>query len=116
MICEWFWHIGAIIFYLLMALIIKAIKVPEINHFVGYKTKRSMLNQDTWKEANIYSKKVFWFISIEMAIEHFILFFIFDFQNLGALMTMFALKTVLVIPITEYHLKTVFDDNGRYLK
>ncbi len=115
-ICEWYWHFGAILFYILVALVVNLIKTPKINHIIGYSTRRSMLNQNTWDEANDFSEKVFWIISIEMALQYFILYLMFDYCKLSALFTLFAVKSLLVFPITEYQLKSVFSKKGENIK
>jgi len=73
-----------------------------------------MLNEHTQNKANSFSSKIMWIISIEMATEHLLLYLGFNYNYLPAYLILFGLKSILVIPITEYHLKSLFNEDGSF--
>ena len=92
----------------------------DINHTFGYRTKRSMMNKDTWKFAHAYIGKL-WFICglililISVVIMALVLGKGTDTVGMvGAILTVvqMILMIVTVIP-TEYALKKNFDEFGR---
>ena len=96
-------------------------KVPkDINHTFGYRTKRSMMNKDTWKFAHAYIGKL-WFICglILMPISVAIMVFVLGkgtdtVGTVGAILTVVQMIPMIgaIIP-TEYALKKNFDELGR---
>lgn len=100
---------------LLAGLIFKFFPPKKINVLYGYRTKRSMLNDDTWQFANVFSSNlmiaaglfttliqiIFWNYSME----DFIL------ASLAALLISLCLSIIL----TEIKLKKTFDKDGNRL-
>jgi uncharacterized membrane protein len=100
--------------FVLLVLGIIFYKFPpkKINSVYGYRTTRSMVNQDTWDNANTFSS--IWMIR----------FAIFTFMVSGAsyillpdynaLITVIVMTilVVLILPLTESHLKRHYTNNG----
>ena len=96
-------------------------KAPkDINHTFGYRTKRSMMNKDSWKFAHAYIGKR-WFICglilmpISVAIMVFVLGKGTDTVGMvGAILTVVQMVLMIgtIIP-TEYALNKNFDKLGR---
>ena len=96
-------------------------KAPkDINHTFGYRTKRSMMNKDTWKFAHAYIGKL-WFICglILMPISVAIMVSVLGkgtdtVGTVGAILTVVQMIPMIgtIIP-TEYALKKYFDELGR---
>lgn len=96
-------------------------KAPkDINYIFGYRTKRSMMNKDTWKFAHAFIGKL-WFICglILMPISVAIMVFVLGkgtdtMGTVGAILTVVQMITMIgtIIP-TEYALKKNFDELGR---
>lgn len=100
---------------LVISLITKYYPPKKINNLYGYRTKRSMMNMDTWIFANTYSTNIlilsglfttliqllFW----KMAVEDFVLI------GLAA----FVIGLGLSIFLTERKLKQTFDNDGNRL-
>ena len=96
-------------------------KAPkDINHIFGYRTKRSMMNMDTWKFAHAYIGK-FWLICglILMPLSVAIMVFILGKGTetvgmAGAILTVVQMVLMIgtIIP-TENALKKNFDELGR---
>lgn len=96
-------------------------KAPkEINSIFGYRTKRSMINMDTWKFAHTYIGKL-WFICglILLPLSVVVMVFVFGKETntvgiVGGILT-FAQMIPLVGTIfpTENALKKNFDEFGR---
>ncbi|MBL0763833.1 hypothetical protein [Marivirga atlantica] len=112
----WYYHLIAILFYLIIALFSEKVNGLRKSQWIGFKTRLSKLNEHTQNEANSFSSKIMWVISIEMTIEHLLLYLVFKYNYLPTYLSLFALKSILVIPITEYHLKSLFDENGNFKK
>lgn len=121
---------GFWIFMLFMVLQIPAImiifgwlfmkKAPDkVNWILGYKTKRSMLNQDTWAFAHKYIGKLWWvcgLVLLPLSLIPMLLLLGKDKDmvgNVGALITMVQMIPLVgaIFP-TERALKKNFDENG----
>lgn len=117
-----------LIFSLIMTIIISLtmigfgflfVKRPpkEINYIFGYRTSMSTKNQETWDFAHRYSGKV-WIRSgvLTFIISIIFIFALKDFENYKQIMLMlFYLQLamlLLVIPLTEIALRSIFDKNG----
>ena len=92
----------------------------DINHTFGYRTKRSMMNTDTWKFAHAYIGKL-WFIFglILMPLSVVIMALVLGkgtdtVGTVGAILTVVQMVPMIgtIIP-TEYALKKNFDELGR---
>ena len=91
-------------------------KAPkDINHTFGYRTKRSMMNKDTWKFAHAYIGKL-WFICGLILISVVIMALVLGKGTdtvgmVGAILTVVQMILMIgtIIP-TEYALKKNFDE------
>ncbi len=93
----------------------------EVNSLVGYRTRRSMQNEDTWRFANEYAGKLFWKLGIWMLIPSVLLPLvtlgkdestIADF-GVVLLMIQCAIMVAAIFP-TEWALKRTFDEEGNF--
>ena len=95
-------------------------KVPKnINHFVGYRTTRSMKNKETWKFAHNYLGKLWYKYGIVLFVISAVLMLLTIGQDedavggLAAIITMVQVF-VMIVPgvLTEKALKENFDEEG----
>lgn len=92
----------------------------KINALYGYRTERSMKNEDTWQFANKYSGALIWKIGwIALAVAAVLSIALWRFGK-GAMSIVNLLLTtaqcvavIVIIPMTERALKDAFDDEGR---
>ena len=96
-------------------------KAPkDINHTFGYRTKRSMMNKDTWSFAHAYIGKL-WLICglVLMPISIVIMVFVLGKGTdtvgmVGAILTVVQMVLMIgTIILTEYALNKNFDQLGR---
>ena len=96
-------------------------KTPkEINYVYGYRTKRSMMNEETWKFANEYFGKVWYrcgLLSAPLSVITIAIVFGKGTETVGTvggIITMIQMIPLVgaIIP-TEIALKKNFDENGR---
>ena len=96
-------------------------KTPkEINYVYGYRTKRSMMNEETWRFANQYFGKVWYLcglISVPLSVIATALVFGKGTETvgtIGGIITMLQMIPLVgaIIP-TENALKKNFDENGK---
>lgn len=104
--------IGQGVLFVLLALFYVKKPPAKINNLYGYRTRRSMKNQDIWKAANAYSSKSFLSIAILVLVIGIALCF-FDF-NLRVLLQLSILLLGLGYSVwqTEVYLNTHFDKDG----
>ncbi|MDT0556503.1 SdpI family protein [Patiriisocius hiemis] len=105
--------IGYCIFIIVLALVLKKFPPKKINHFYGYRTTRSMKNQNIWTVANTYASNLMLKVSLYSLIFPLLCYFIIPDYNF--LITVIA-NTLLVCSIiffTEKHLSKNFDANGK---
>ena len=96
-------------------------KTPkEINYVYGYRTKRSMMNEETWRFANQYFGKVWYFCGLILAPLSVIALAIVFGKGPGTVGTVGGIITMLqMLPLigaivpTESELKKNFDENGK---
>lgn len=91
----------------------------EINRIIGYRTKRSMYNNDTWKFAHNFCGKLWWimgWIILGISVAVLIPFIHSTYLTIGvAVLVSVAVQClILVLSIipTEIALKKTFFDNG----
>ena len=92
----------------------------EINYVYGYRTKRSMMNEETWRFANQYFGKVWYLcglISVLLSVTAIALVIGKGTETvgtIGGIITMLQMIPLVgaIIP-TEIALKKNFDENGR---
>ena len=96
-------------------------KTPkEINYVYGYRTKRSMMNEETWRFANQYFGKVWYLCGLLSAPLSVIAMAIVFEKGTETMSTVgFIITMIQTIPLvgamisTEIALKKNFDENGR---
>ena len=96
-------------------------KTPkEINYVYGYRTKRSMMNEETWRFANQYFGKAWYLcglISVPLSVIAIALVFgkgPGTVGMVGGIITMLQMLPLIgaIVP-TESELKKNFDENGK---
>ena len=96
-------------------------KTPkEINYVYGYRTKRSMMNEETWRFANQYFGKAWCFCGLILAPLSVMAIALVlgkgteTVGTIGGIITMLQMIPLVgaIIP-TEIALKKNFDENGR---
>ena len=96
-------------------------KTPkEINYVYGYRTKRSMMNEETWRFANQYFGKAWYLcglISVPLSVMAITIVLGKGTETvgtIGGIITMLQMIPLVgaIIP-TEIALKKNFDENGR---
>ena len=97
--------------------------LKEINYVYGYRTKRSMMNEETWRFANQYFGKVWYLCGLISAPLSVIAIAIVFGKEPGTMGTVGGIITMLqMIPLvgaiipTEIALKKNFDENGKRSK
>ncbi len=104
--------LGYCVFMLVLGLIVQKFPPKKINHFYGYRTKRSMKNQTVWEAANTYASAVF----VRIAMYSFLLpigaYFLFPQYTI--LITIIGNTGLLffLMYTTENYLKIHFDAEG----
>ena len=99
---------------LVIFLIFKRYPPKKINHTYGYRTKRSMKNQDTWDVANKYSLDWMIKMSALLTISQIVFYFLLP-EDYAILLSVGLLLLALVASFwaTENHLKEMFDEEGK---
>ena len=96
-------------------------KTPkEINYVYGYRTKRSMMNEETWRFANQYFGKVWYLCGLILApLSVIAIAIVFGkgpgiVGTVGGIITMLQMLSLIgaIVP-TESELKKNFDENGK---
>lgn len=103
---------------LMLAFSFYYIKYPpkEVNSLYGYRTQRSMRNQDCWEFANRYSAKLMWKTSLLTCVVQAV-----GILTLSAESVILSAAIVLIlglfysIYLTEKALKNTFDKEGNRL-
>ena len=92
----------------------------EVNYVYGYRTKRSMMNEETWRFANQYFGKVWYLcglISVPLSVIATALVFGKGTETvgmIGGIITMLQMIPLVgAIISTESALKKNFDENGK---
>ena len=91
----------------------------EINRFAGYRTRRSMKNEDTWIFAHEYSGRLWWIMGLIMLIPSIVPLIPFYNGDLmaigimvGAIVTIQCVAIVISVILTESALKKTFFEDG----
>ena len=85
-----------------------------INGLVGYRTNRSMINQDTWDFANKYCASLWIKLGIITSVISFLIYILFDVNEAVSIVIVLIQTFLLlfsIIPV-EKALKNTFDENG----
>ncbi len=91
---------------LLIAGIFKAYPPRKINHYYGYRTKRSMSSEQAWKMANDFSSTLLLLISIGLNVFQAACFLFLKSQTAFLLTGIgITIGVVLIIPLTEIHVR-----------
>lgn len=102
---------GYCAFILLLFAMVQKFPPKKINWWYGYRTSRSMKNEETWKAAQEYASKK----AIHLALFSFMFpgVFYFLYPAYNFLLTVIAntLLILLIIPYTERYLKEEFGEN-----
>lgn len=100
---------------LIIMLVVKRNPPKKINKLYGYRTRRSMKNQNTWDESNQFSTELMIKSAILTIFFQIIAYLIFDFQVAYISSIIFLLVALIItIPLTERHLKKLFDKDGNW--
>ena len=86
----------------------------SINGLVGYRTRRSMINQDTWNFANKYCASLWIKIGIITTVISFLIYILFDVNEIVSIVIVLIQTFLLLLSIipVEKALKKIFDDDG----
>lgn len=84
----------------------------NINSFYGYRTLRSMKNQQMWDEANRYSAIFSIKLNLYCLALPFLGYLFYPQENILVSMLGHSLLLLLIILFTERHLKERFDQDG----
>lgn len=86
----------------------------KINSLYGYRTHKSMLNQDIWDYANaVFTKALLMYAAICFAAAMALTFLNPEMMQSWVPMGLMALTLLVSIVKTEQSLKATFDDEGR---
>lgn len=104
---------------IIMGIIFSKPKLPKINKFIGYRTKLSMKNEDTWITANRLIGKIHLFTGIAMLVASSLSMIPFinksaDTINFAVLVTTLIQVVIIIITIipVEVRLRKTFDEDG----
>lgn len=86
----------------------------SINSLVGYRTRRSMINQDTWNFANKYCASLWIKLGIITTVISFLIYILFDVNEIVSIVIVLIQTFLLLLSIipVEKALKNTFDDDG----
>lgn len=86
----------------------------SINGLVGYRTSKSMINQDTWNFANKYCASLWIKIGIITTVVSFLIYILFDVNEIVSIVIVLIQTFLLLLSIipVEKTLKNTFDDDG----
>ncbi len=97
---------SSILFLILMTIlwVINIKYTPKKISFYGYKTKRSMKNNQTWNYANKTANSLFGISILVSFLIYFVLFLIEipASKIVDIIFVTFTILSILVVPITEY--------------
>ncbi len=86
----------------------------KINHVYGYRTPRSMRNQDTWDEAQRYSTRMLQYAALATIAFQVVAVRVWpDEWSILASVAFLVVALLATIVATERHLKATFDEDGK---
>lgn len=110
------WALGYCAFMLILALVIQKNPPKKINHFYGYRTRRSMKNQKAWDRSNDYASALMVRFCLFSFFLPLLFYFIFPEWNFILTVVGNSLLIILIYFYTEMYLKEHFDEEGNELK
>ncbi len=103
---------GYCIFMLLVSFIFMKFPPKKMNYFYGYRTRRSMANQQIWRVANEYSAKLMVKITLISFALPPVLYFLYPQLNLLITIIIHTVMLLSTLYFTEKLLNKDFDRNG----
>lgn len=107
------------IIMILMGYYFKKHPTKDINPILGYRTNRSMKNQDTWNYAQAYAGKLYYQLGIFSTVIFMIISLLligidYNYLETVSMLVIFLQLILLFVPIffVEKQLKAVFDEHG----
>lgn len=97
---------------LILAWLFYNYRPKKINSLYGYRTARSMQNQQIWDEANHYSSLFMLKLSVYCFGLPLIGYWLYPQYNVLISLLLHSFLLILIIVFTERHLKTRFDKEG----
>lgn len=104
--------LGCGIFLLILGFVFYKFPPKKINHIYGYRTTRSMKSQDTWDSANEFSSKWMMRFGVLVMLVSGALYVLLPEHNALISVVAMTLLVVLILPITEEHLKRHYTKSG----
>ncbi len=106
-------HLAIGPFIFVLARVFQTWPPKKINHFYGYRTPRSMRNQDTWDEAQRYSTCMLQYAALATTAFQVLAVRLWpDERSIMASVAFLVVALLATIVATERHLKSTFDDEG----
>jgi Predicted integral membrane protein len=100
---------------IILGQVFRSMPPKNINHLSGYRTKRSMLSQDTWQYANRRCGYIYFLVGFVFLVFVVIsqLFIPISIERLSLINLFIGILVLLIpIPIVEKELKDNFDNYG----
>ncbi len=104
--------LGYLVFMLIVSFVFMKFPPKKINYLYGYRTRRSMANQEIWKVANEYSAKMMVKITLISMVFPPLLYFMFPEQNLLITIIIHTVLLLSSLYFTEKFLNSDFDKDG----
>lgn len=104
--------LGYCVFLLIIFGIFQRFPPKKINYLYGYRTGRSMKNQQTWKAANEYSTKLSIKLCLYSLVFPILLYFVYPEYNFLITVIVNTLLIILIYWFTEAYLKERFNEDG----
>ncbi len=104
--------VGPLIF--ILAKVFRLWPPKQINYLYGYRTPRSMRNQDTWDEAQRYSTHMMQYAALATIAFQVVAVRVWpDERSILASVAFLVVALLATIAATERHLKATFDEDGK---
>lgn len=107
--------LGYCAFMLVLGLLFQKFPPKKINYLYGYRTNRSMKNQEVWEAANNYASKLFLRICLYSFLLPVVSYFLFPQYNILITIIVNTLLLFFMMYSTETYLKEYFDADGNPL-
>ena len=104
--------LGYCIFMFIFMKVLIKYTPKEPSHIYGYRTRRSLKNQDTWTEANSFANNFLMKISVWSFLLPPLSYFLFPQETVFITIVGNCFFIVLVLFFTEHHMSKIFDENG----